>query len=181
MRCLDEDVVSTRRRVGFEPRRGFGKNKIKFLQYSYQTIEDLQNAPEGNEIAFIRKCHDTFAILLRDWEQIFKDIPYAFAKLRAEPLKDEMRILFRHSRVPIRGNVMAQLDVMQRAEQGRSMWEVRDNHSVGRASMLVQDDQVRDVVCSARLSKLLHDVVSTIDPVRVWEDKAHFFRELKQL
>lgn len=44
--------------------------------------------------------------------------------------------------------------------------------------MLVQDDQICDIVSFAGIDDLLHDVPSTVDTLRVGEDKTHLLSKL---
>jgi hypothetical protein len=40
--------------------------------------------------------------------------------------------------------------------------------------VFVEDEKVCDFVCSASIGNLLHDIVSSVDAVRIGKDESHF-------
>lgn len=47
--------------------------------------------------------------------------------------------------------------------------------------MLMQDYEVRNIVCPTCFRELAYDIITSIDTVCIWEDEAHLLRELKEL
>ena len=50
--------------------------------------------PKADEIVFVSECHDTFAVILCSWEQVFQDVLYSLSKLCAEVVEYQMRVGF---------------------------------------------------------------------------------------
>jgi hypothetical protein len=93
---------------------------------------------------------------------------------------------------------MAEGDVMEREVKSGSMGKVGDDHGIwvvraklitistpcGKtrtrcSSMFVKYNEVRDIVGTASLRKILNHIISSVDPVRIGKYQAHLLRQMR--
>lgn len=97
------------------------------LSYNFQCL------PEWDEIIFICKRHDTFAVFLWHGKQELKYIPYPHTEFRGELLKYEVWVLLWYSGWFIRADVMTKSNVVKRKMDGWTMGKVGDDQCIWEA------------------------------------------------
>jgi hypothetical protein len=145
---------------------------------NFSQLHILMTCLDENMVIVVREGHHPLGILLGHREQVLQDIRCPLSQLARKVVKDQVRECFRDCAVVL--DIMSQDHIVQCEERRWSMREVRNNHAVGLSTVLVQDDQIRDIVCFAGIDNLLHDVSSTVDTLRVGEDKTHLLGKLLQ-
>ena len=61
-------------------------------------------------------------------------------------------------------------------------WAVRkvgDDESVGNSAMFMEDDEVGNIIGPTGFCKFFHDVVATVESMRVWEYEPHFLKRMR--
>lgn len=68
---------------------------------------------------------------------------------------------------------MSESNIGESEINGWTMREMRDDKSIRYTTVFMKDNQIGNVVCSARLCKLLYDVISSIYPMRIREHQLY--------
>jgi hypothetical protein len=87
---------------------------------------------------------------------------------------DVLRISFADRRPLQSTEGVTKHDAGEGEKDRRAVREVGEHKSIGHTTVLVNDDEVRHLVCSAGVGELLHDVITAIDASRVGDDEAEF-------
>jgi hypothetical protein len=90
--------------------------------------------------------------------------------------EDELRVGFADCRSLEGAKRVAKDDAGEGEEDSWAVREMGEHESIGNATVLVNDDEVGHLVCSARVGEFFHDVVTAIDAGRVGDNEAEFLR-----
>jgi hypothetical protein len=139
-------------------------------------VEEIGNRekkiPEGNKVVFICKCHNAFAIIFRNGEQVLKCISNALAQGRAKVLENQMRILLGNRRIFVGSNIVSKSNVVESKVDGGTMRKMGYDQSIGCTTMFVYYDEVGDIVGPTGFCKFLYNIITSIDAMRIRENKS---------
>lgn len=111
---------------------------------------------------------------------MLQDLDHTLPQLRREALKDQVRIALAHGPARRVRDVVTQHNIMQTEQRGRTVREMRDGETGGRAAVLVQQDQVRRGRGMARRAQQRQNGVAAVEPDAVGQEQPDLFGELQQ-
>lgn len=102
------------------------------------------------------------------------------SKFAGKVAENQMRISLGDGLLILVLDIMTKDDIMKGKVGSGPVREVRHNHTIRNTTVLVQNDQISNLVSLTGTDNLRNDMITTVDTLRVGEDKANFLRELGQ-
>lgn len=135
--------------------------------------------PKRYHVVVVGEGDNSFGIHLGHWEQVLEYIDDALAQLRGEVVENQVRVCFRHVGYLLL-DVVSQHHVLQPEVDSRPYRQMAQDHAVGHASVLVQNDHIGQVFVQAQADQVLHDVGAPVDALGIGDHDGHLLEELHE-
>lgn len=106
-------------------------------------------------------------------------VNHSLTQCGAEIVENQVRVDFWHVR-QLLVNIMSQDDILQAKVYCRPNREMRDNHTIWLASMLMENDHVSEVFVPAQIHQIFQHIPTPVDSLSIGHDDGHFFQELEK-
>mmetsp|Transcript_4103 Transcript_4103/g.8855 ORF Transcript_4103/g.8855 Transcript_4103/m.8855 type:complete len:282 (+) Transcript_4103:92-937(+) len=131
---------------------------------------------KGNKVTVVTESQNAGGLRFGHREKVFENIGNTVSERSAKVVEDQVRVSFGHSAAVL--NVMAHDSISERKSCGRSIGKMANHEGIRLTTVLLDKDNVSEVVCTAGIYKFSELDITTVNTLRIREEKSHLFCEL---